>query len=99
MIRITAQLIEAEEDFHFWSETWDRKLENIFEIQDHLVGKQTDNIEAYEYSLKAKFHFNKWNPADIRIAISLYEQALELDPNHTESFVGLAQCYGFMATT
>ncbi|MGB3077690.1 MAG: helix-turn-helix domain-containing protein [Saprospiraceae bacterium] len=119
-IRITAQLIQAEEDFHFWSETWDRKLENIFEIQDeislliaeklreqfghfeiqeHLVGKQTDNIDAYEYSLKAKYHFNKWNPEDIRIAISLYEKALELDPNHTESYLGLAQCYGFMATT
>jgi adenylate cyclase len=119
-IRITAQLIQAEEDFHFWSETWDRKLENIFEIQDeislliadklreyfghfeiqdHLVEKQTDNMNAYEYSLKAKFHFNKWNPEDMRIAIPLYEKALELDPAHTESYLGLADCYGFMATT
>jgi len=119
-IRITAQLIQAEEDFHFWSEAWDRKLENIFEIQDEislliagklreqfghfeiqdrLVGKQTDNIDAYEYSLKAKFHSNKWNPEDTRIAISLYEKALELDQNHSESYLGLAQCYGFMATT
>ena len=118
-IRITAQLIQAEEDFHFWSETWDRKLDNIFEIQDeislliaeklreqfghfeiqdHLVEKQTDNIDAYEYSLKAKFHFNKWNPGDIRIAVSLYEKALELDPNHTESYLGLAKCYGFLAS-
>ncbi len=35
-VRITAQLIQVEEDFHFWSETWDRKLENIFEIQDEI---------------------------------------------------------------
>ena len=35
-IRITAQLIHAEEDFHFWSETWDQKLENIFEVQDEI---------------------------------------------------------------
>jgi len=33
-IRITAQLIQVEDDFHFWSETWDRKLDDIFEIQD-----------------------------------------------------------------
>lgn len=120
MLRITAQLIQAEEDFHFWSETWDRKLENIFEIQDeisliiadklreqfghfeiqeHLVKKQTDNIDAYEYSLKAKFIRNKWNPEDVRTAISLYEKALELDPNHTESYLGLADCYSFMGTT
>lgn len=118
-IRITAQLIQAEEDFHFWSETWDRKLENIFEIQDeislliaeklreqfghfeiqeHLVEKQTDNIDAYEYSLKARFHFLKWNREDIAIAISLFDKAIALDPNHSESYVGLADCYGFMGT-
>lgn len=119
-VRITAQLIQAEEDFHFWSETWDRKLENIFEIQDeisliiadklreefghleiqeHLVDKQTENIQAYEYSLKAKYLRNKWNPEDVRKAIALYEKALELDPKHPESHIGLADCYSFLGTT
>ncbi|MCB0652208.1 MAG: helix-turn-helix domain-containing protein [Saprospiraceae bacterium] len=118
-LRITAQLIQAEEDFHFWSETWDRKLENIFEIQDeislliadklrehmghfeiqeHLVNKQTDNITAYELFLKARFYFRKWNPTDVKTAMELYEKALELDPRHAESVLGLADCYGFMAT-
>jgi len=36
-IRITAQLIDAAEDFHFWSETWDRQLDDIFEIQDEVA--------------------------------------------------------------
>lgn len=119
-MRIPAQLIEAREDFHFWSETWDRKLISVFEIQDeislliaeklreqfghfeiqeHLVEKQTDNIDAYEYSLKAKFHANMWNPEDRRIAMSLYEKAIELDPMHTESYLGLADCYGFLGAT
>ncbi len=35
-IRITAQLIRAEDGFHLWSETYDRELENIFEIQDEI---------------------------------------------------------------
>ncbi len=35
-LRITAQLIQVKEDYHFWSETWDRKLENVFEIQDEV---------------------------------------------------------------
>ena len=35
-MRITAQLINAAEDFHFWSETWDRQLDNIFEVQDEI---------------------------------------------------------------
>ena len=119
-LRITAQLIQAQEDFHFWSETWDRKLENVFEIQDeislqiadklrehfghfeiqeHLVKKQTGNVDAYSYSLKAKFHKNKWNPEDIRTSITFYEKALELDANHTTSMVGLADSYSFLAMT
>ncbi len=119
-VRITAQLIDVAEDYHFWSETWDKALENIFDIQDevslliadklrehlghfdireHLVEKQTDNINAYSYSLKGKFLRNKWNPEDVRTAINLYEKALELDPDHDESYVGLADCYSFLGTT
>jgi TolB-like protein/AraC-like DNA-binding protein/Flp pilus assembly protein TadD len=119
-IRITAQLIHAEEDYHFWSETWDRKLENIFEIQDEislhiaeklreqyghfeiqdrLVEKKTESIEAYEYFLKGRYHFNKWNPVDAQKAIELYEKAITLDPNHADSYVGLADAYSFFAVT
>ncbi len=35
-LRITAQLIEARSDTHLWSETYDRKLEDVFEIQDDI---------------------------------------------------------------
>jgi TolB-like protein/AraC-like DNA-binding protein/Tfp pilus assembly protein PilF len=36
-IRITAQLIQTKDDFHFWSETWDRKMNDIFAIQDEVA--------------------------------------------------------------
>lgn len=119
-VRITAQLIQAEEDVQIWSETWDRKLENIFEIQDeislliadklreqighfeiseHLIRKQTESIDAYQLSLKARYFFNRWNPEDVKTAIDLYEQAIEIDPNHVESHFGLADSYSFMGTT
>ena len=35
-MRITAQLIEARTDSHLWSETYDRELENIFDVQDEI---------------------------------------------------------------
>ncbi len=37
-IRITAQLIEARSDSHLWSETYDRDLEDIFDVQDEVAG-------------------------------------------------------------
>lgn len=119
-VRITAQLIRAEDDSHFWSETWDRQLDNIFavqdeislliadklreqfghlEIQDHLVEKQTDHVDAYALALKARFHFLKWNPTEVQTAVELYRQALAVDPNHTESHIGLADALGFLGTT
>jgi TolB-like protein/AraC-like DNA-binding protein/Tfp pilus assembly protein PilF len=119
-VRIMAQLVQAEEDFYFWSESWDRQLDDIFAIQDevslliaeklreqlghfeiegHLVEPQTESLDAYAYALKAKYHFNKWNPVDVKKAIDLFDQAVALDPSHTESYVGLADAYGFLAAT
>lgn len=39
MLRITAQLIDTEDDFHAWSQTYDRPLtaENVFEIVDDIA--------------------------------------------------------------
>ncbi|MFT5725562.1 MAG: adenylate cyclase, partial [Bacteroidia bacterium] len=34
--RITAQLIEVDNDFHFWSETFDRDLSDVFVVQDEI---------------------------------------------------------------
>jgi TolB-like protein len=36
-VRITAQLIDAVNDRHLWSETYDRELTDIFQIQDEIA--------------------------------------------------------------
>ena len=45
-IRITAQLIQADDGFHLWSETYDRKLENIFTIQDEISAAVVDALKV-----------------------------------------------------
>jgi len=35
-VRITAQLINAADGYHIWSETYDRQLTDIFELQDEI---------------------------------------------------------------
>jgi adenylate cyclase len=37
-IRVNVQLIDAETDRHIWAERYDRKLEDIFAIQDEMTG-------------------------------------------------------------
>jgi TolB-like protein/tetratricopeptide (TPR) repeat protein len=36
-LRITAQLINAADGFHIWSETYDRQMEDIFAVQDEIA--------------------------------------------------------------
>jgi TolB-like protein len=36
-VRITAQLVRVTDGFHIWSETYDRKLESVFALQDDIA--------------------------------------------------------------
>ncbi len=38
-VRITAQLVEVDDGFHLWSETYDRKLDDIFAVQDDIASQ------------------------------------------------------------
>jgi TolB-like protein len=38
-VRITAQLVRADDGFHVWSENFDRTLDDIFAIQDEIAGQ------------------------------------------------------------
>ena len=51
-IRVTAQLIDAATGLHVWAERYDRKLEDIFDLQDEItrtiVGRVEPEISAAE---------------------------------------------------
>jgi serine/threonine protein kinase/TolB-like protein/lipoprotein NlpI len=47
-VRITVQLVRAENGYHLWSETYDRKLDDIFKIQDEIAGAV---VQALKVSL------------------------------------------------
>ncbi|MEL6215875.1 MAG: adenylyl cyclase, partial [Pseudomonadota bacterium] len=38
-LRITAQLIRAEDGFHVWSETYEKELDDVFAIQDDIANQ------------------------------------------------------------
>ena len=44
-VRITAQLIEAENGYHLWSETYDRELKDIFAVQEDIARAITDALQ------------------------------------------------------
>ena len=45
-VRVTAQLIKADDGFHLWSDNYDRELTNIFAIQDEIAGSIADALKV-----------------------------------------------------
>jgi len=108
-IRITAQLIKADDGYHMWSETYDRSLDNIFAIQDEisaavvaalkieLLGEapksQVVDPEAYALMLKARYLHAQWSKENFEKAIEASKQALEIEPGYAEGWASLSVIY------
>lgn len=45
-IRVTAQLICAADESHRWSKTYDRNIEDLFEVQDEIAAAVVDALKA-----------------------------------------------------
>jgi len=46
-IRITAQLIDVADGYHLWSETYDRELTDIFQIQDEISAAIVEALRVH----------------------------------------------------
>ncbi len=53
-VRITAQLIDAADGYHLWSETFDRKLDDVFEVQDEIARAITDALRVERFVVEAE---------------------------------------------
>jgi TolB-like protein/Flp pilus assembly protein TadD len=119
-VRITAQLINAADGYHLWSENYDRDLTDIFEVQDEIsaiianklrenllpvtqaasyVKSPVQNVEAYTAYLKGLHYWNKVTPADIRKAITCFEEAVALEPTYAQSYAMIASAYSHLGST
>jgi TolB-like protein len=106
-LRITAQLIKAEDGFHAWTETYDRQLADIFDIQDEVAGAiarqlklrlappakhPTGNPDAYAIYLESLAKLNFRNTDPAQVAIEL-EDAVALDPAFAQAYELMAKAY------
>src|SRR5947207_10449444 len=109
-VRITAQLIKAGTDTHLWSQTYDRKLDDIFAIQDEIaadVVKQlkvtllgaapkarTTDPEAYALYLQAVQLGRQFTAEAYQQSDALYRKVLAIDPLYAPAWNGLAGNFG-----
>ena len=105
-IRVTAQLIKADDGSQLWSENYDRDLEGLFKLQDEIAGavvKQlklkllaipsttaSSNIEVYNLILQGNYFYDKLDKENVAKAIDFYNQALAIDSNDARAWGKLA---------
>jgi tetratricopeptide (TPR) repeat protein len=65
--------------------------------QSRLGKRFTENPEAYQHYLKGRFAWNKRTIEGMRQALSLFEQAVEMDPSYARAYAGLADCISMLA--
>src|SRR5216110_2923384 len=74
-IRISAQLVNARNGFHLWSQTYERELKRVFALQDEITRSIVDalkiklaislptheqrNTEAYDLYLRGEYEFRQ----------------------------------------
>ena len=108
-LRITAQLIRAADGYHLWSETYDRKLDDIFKIQDEIAGEvvkelkvkllgaapkvRTTDPQAYALYLQARELARQKTAEAFAKSDALYRQALEIDPRYAPAWHGLGTSF------
>ncbi|MCP4263380.1 MAG: protein kinase, partial [Planctomycetes bacterium] len=62
-----------------------------------LASRPTQNMEAYEYYLHGnEYLYRGYLESDFRIAIQMYEKAVELDPTFALSYIRLARAHDKM---
>lgn len=63
-----------------------------------LASRPTENMEAYDYYLRGSeyFHRDSFHERDFRIAISMYDKAVELDPTFAVAYAQLSRAHAYM---
>ncbi len=109
-IRITAQLINSQTGFHLWSDTYDRKISDIFDIQEDIArsvaGALSIVLDVDDRSklpgtgtdvVEAYDVYLEAQAGPWELAKARYQQAIDLDPNYAEAYASLAQEIGMDA--
>jgi len=107
-LRVTAQLINAADGAHVWSQRYDREMADVFDVQDEIAGaiasslqvklqlrptSHTPNLPAYDAFLRARHQLFKFTPASWARAKECFEEAIRLDSVWAQPLVTLGLGY------
>jgi serine/threonine-protein kinase len=107
-VRITAQLVNADDGYHIWSKRFERELSDVFAIQDEIAAgilnefrirrdappeRASLNVPAHDAYLKGIYALNKWTDISVRQAIVDFNQAIAEDAGFAPPYAALAEAH------
>lgn len=108
IISIQADLIDLENVAQLWGQHYDHKLSDVLLVQDDISRDIFENLrlklnvdekkqlEAYGLYLKGRNAWNKRTGDALLQAIDYFNQAIQIDPNNSAAYAGLADCYNML---
>ena len=76
------------------------KIKLTGEDKKKLAKRYTDNAEAYQLYLKGRYFVTtKRTENFIKKGIGFFQKAIDLDPNYALAYSGIAEAYGFLASS
>lgn len=68
------------------------------EIGEHLVDVPTQNIQAYNLYLKARYNHLRWDREGIENAMKFYQQCIEMAPDFAWPYFGAGYCHAMFGS-
>ncbi len=65
--------------------------------EQKLAKNYTENVEAYQFYLRGRFHVFKLTPPEIQKGISYFQQAIAIDTGYALAYAGLSDAYRSLA--
>jgi tetratricopeptide (TPR) repeat protein len=76
------------------------KLKLSGEEKRRLAKRYTENTEAYQFYLKGRYFVTSKRTEEwIKKGIEYFQKAIDLDPNYALAYAGIAEAYGFLASS
>jgi len=110
-LRVTVQLIDTGSDSHLWSQTYDRQMKDIFEMQDEIAAAVMESLRitmagdiplstptdpvAYSLFLQARHLWRQGSAEGVDKSYDMLRQVLDIDQQYSPAWDALSTVYTY----
>ena len=109
LLSVKAELVAVATDQVLWTRTFVFDRKDLFPTLEELIQdvaralknsasprpRRAVDLRAYEYYLRGRSYYYRFNRHGMAFAAQMFQQALDLDPDYASAWAGLANCAAY----